>query len=105
MESSGLDFIVEVVCCLTRMANFIPTKTTVDAVDTAKLFIQKIFRPGLLVLAKQSFQPIEEPDLRQLVETSSSVAESGRTMSLYSSLMKHIAKFLNQKISSPYGDQ
>ena len=36
-KSSGFDSIVVVVCYLTKMAHFIPTRTTVDAVETAKL--------------------------------------------------------------------
>jgi hypothetical protein len=43
-KMSGFDFILVVMCYLTKMAHFIATMTTADAVETAKLFIQNIIR-------------------------------------------------------------
>jgi len=43
-KSSEFNSILVAVYYLTKMAHFIPTKTTVDAVETGKLSIEKIFR-------------------------------------------------------------
>ena len=43
-KSSGLRSILVLKCYFSRMAHFIPTNTIVDAVETAELLIQKIFR-------------------------------------------------------------
>ena len=37
------DAIMVVVCCLTKQAHLIPTHTTINIVDIAKLFFKRIF--------------------------------------------------------------
>ena len=44
MTKNGNDAIFVVVDRLTKMAHFIPTKTTATAEDTARLFLDNVFR-------------------------------------------------------------
>lgn len=41
--SGGHDMILEVVCRLTKMAQFIPTYKTATSINLAKLFLQHVF--------------------------------------------------------------
>ena len=43
-KSKGYDSILVIVCYLSKMAHFIPTHTTADAVQVAELFIEHIFK-------------------------------------------------------------
>jgi len=43
-KSKGYDSILVIVCYLSKMAHFIPTHTTADAVQVAELFIEHVFK-------------------------------------------------------------
>ena len=42
-KSKGYDSILVIVCYLSKIAHFIPTHTTADAVQVAELFIEHVF--------------------------------------------------------------